>query len=93
MQNTPTPAFQGNFASQDFSLLRDSCGSSTENCADLREMSFFPLKWPTSIAEICGDDESAQKLRRKTSTSWLVKFPARLPDTYRIRLVRKQNEA
>ena len=26
-----------------------------------------PVKWPTSIAEICGDDESesAQKLRRK----------------------------
>ena len=27
------------------------------------------------MAEICGDDESAQKLRRKTSESWLAKFP------------------
>ena len=32
-------------------------------------------KCPTSIAEICGDDESAQQLRRAISKSWLVKFP------------------
>ena len=33
------------------------------------------VKWPTSIAEICADDESAQKLHRQLTKSWLVKFP------------------
>ena len=27
------------------------------------------------IAEICGDDESAPKLRRNMTKSWLAKFP------------------
>ena len=31
-------------------------------CADCP---FSTVKWPTSIAEICGDDESAQQLRRQ----------------------------
>ena len=35
-------------------------------------MSF--VKWPTRMAEICGDDESAPKLRRQIANSWLVKF-------------------
>ena len=59
----------GNFASQYFDIrLRNFCGS-------LRRLSFSTIKRPTSIAEICGDDESAQKLRREIYKSWLVKFP------------------
>ena len=36
-------------------LLRKFCG-------DWRRLSFSAVKRPTSIAEICGDDESAQKV-------------------------------
>ena len=37
-------------------------GSPFENdCGDLRRLSFPPGKRPTSFAETCGDDESAQK--------------------------------
>ena len=56
-------------------VLRAFCGSFAENCGELRRLSFPNVKWPTRIAEICGDDESAQKLRRQISKSWLVKFP------------------
>ena len=38
-------------------------------------LSFSHVKWPNSITEIRGDDESAQKLRGKATKSWLVKFP------------------
>ena len=34
------------------------------NCGDSRRLSLSPAKRSTNIAEICGDDESAQKLRR-----------------------------
>ena len=51
--------------------LSNSCGSFAEV---LRRLWFPMVKWPTSIAEICGDDESAQKLCRRISKSWLVKF-------------------
>ena len=66
----------GNSASQDFDIcLRDSGGSFAENGGDLARLSCSTVKWPTSIAEICGDDESAQTLRRNISKYWLVKFP------------------
>ena len=56
-------------------VLRISCGSFAENCGDLRRLSFSPVEWPTSVAEICRDDESVQKLRRQIPKSWLVQFP------------------
>ena len=60
----------GNFASQDFvSFHRMSSGSFAENRGDLRR--------PTTIAEIRGDDESAQKLRRRRSKSRLAKLEIR----------------
>ena len=44
----------GNFSSQDFDIcLRNVCGSFMEICGE----------WPTIIAVICGDDESAQHVR------------------------------
>ena len=48
------------------------CGSFVENCGDLRRLTLSSVQWNTSIAEICGDDESAQKLRRQMTKSWLV---------------------
>ena len=52
--------------------LRNYCGSFADNCGDCH----FPLQNDQHIiAEICGDDESAQELRGQTSRSWLVKFP------------------
>ena len=48
----------------------------TENCRYLWRLPLSPVKWPTSIAEVCGDDESAQELHRQMATSWLVKFPS-----------------
>ena len=36
---------------------------------------FSNVNWATSITEICRDDESMQKLRRRMSKSRLVKFP------------------
>ena len=52
--------------------LHDLCGSFAEICGDCN----FPhVKGPTSISEICGDDESAQKPHRKISKSWLAQFP------------------
>ena len=70
----------GNFASQDFEIrLRLLCESFAENCGDLRRIQIVHVKLPTSIAQIRGDDDSAQKLCRKTSESWLVKFPSPSP--------------
>ena len=66
----------GNFVSKDSDIcLRIICGSFAENCGDSRRLSFSTVKWPTSIAEICGDEESAPKVSRKITRSWLVKFP------------------
>ena len=60
----------GGLASQDFYIfLRNLCGSFAENCGDLRRLSFSNVKIPKSFAEICGGDESAQKVRRKISES------------------------
>ena len=51
-----------NFASQDFDIcLRNYFGRFVENCGDLRILSFSKVKLPNSIAEMCGDDESAPK--------------------------------
>ena len=43
-----------------------------ESCGELRRLSFSIVKLPTSIAEICLDDESAQKLGWQISNpgSW-----------------------
>ena len=54
------------FLTKDFDIvLHNCCGRFAENCEDLRRLTFSHVKLPTNIAEICGDDESAQKLRRK----------------------------
>ena len=67
----------GDVASRGFDMcLRNSCGSFAEYYGDLRRLSFSHVAWPTSIAEICGDNESTQKLRRQISNSWLMKFPS-----------------
>ena len=66
----------GNFASQDLDIcLHISCGRFAGNYEDLRGLSCSPVRWPKSIAEICGDDESAQKLRGGMSKSCLAEFP------------------
>ena len=36
-----------------------------EICGDLRRLSFSPAKCPKSIAETCGDEESAPRLRMR----------------------------
>ena len=59
----------GNSASQDFAMC---CAFVVEV---LRILPCSIVKWPTSIVEICRDDESVQELRRRVSKSWLVKFP------------------
>ena len=46
-------------------LTNKCCGVFVDICGDCH----FPLKLPSGIAEICGDYESTQTLRRKTSTS------------------------
>ena len=50
------------------------CAALRKYCGESRRMSFIRVRRPTSIAEICGDDESAQRLQ-KNIKSWLVKFP------------------
>ena len=62
----------GSFASQDFDV---SARFVWKCCGDLRRPTFSVVKSQTSIADIYGDDESAQKLHRIMSGSWLVKFP------------------
>ena len=57
----------GNCASQDFDA--QISGSFAENCGDLWRLSFYHAKWPTTIAEICADDESAQNFAHKCSNS------------------------
>ena len=58
----------GNFASKDFGIfLRNFCGHFAETV-------IFRCKL-TSIAEVCGDDESAHKPHRNMPKSWLVKLP------------------
>ena len=67
----------GSFASLDVDIsLRNCCESFVGNCRELRRLSSFKVEGPTRIAEISGDDESAQKLRGKISESWLAKFPS-----------------
>ena len=46
------------------------CGSFAGSCGDLRRRSFSPVRRPTRIAEIRGDDESAQKLCRTCQNPW-----------------------
>ena len=41
----------------------------------IAEIDISHVKLPTSIAEIGGDDESAQEMFRITSKSWLEKLP------------------
>ena len=53
-----------------------TCESFAENWGHLQRLQVSPSKWPTIIAEICGDYKSAQKLRRNMPKSWLVKFPS-----------------
>ena len=62
----------GNFASQDLYVFLRNCW---KFCRELRRLSCSPVKLSKRIAEICADDESAQKLCRKTTNSWLVEFP------------------
>ena len=66
----------GSFASRDFdiclrNLLQELCGESRR----FAETVICTVKWPSRIAEICGDDESARKMHRKMSESRLEKFP------------------
>ena len=59
-----THFYLGNFASQDIDIcLSNVCGCFEKNCGDLRRLPFSPSN-SSSFAEICGDGESAQKLRR-----------------------------
>ena len=52
----------GSFASRDIYISpRNYCGSFVESCGDLRRLPVYPSHPSNSIAEICGDDESAQK--------------------------------
>ena len=63
----------GNFASQDFDIcLRNLCEQLAENCG----LYFNSLeKYQQVLRRFCGDGESAQKVRRQMSESWLVKIP------------------
>ena len=64
----------GNFASQDLIFF---CAICVEALRRIAETVILPCKMTKSIAEISGDDESAQKLRRNLSKSRLAKFPRR----------------
>ena len=53
--------------------LRFSAQSSRKFCGESRRLPLVLAKWPTSVAEIRGDDdEFAQKLRRKIPESWIL---------------------
>ena len=66
----------GSFASRDFDICQRNYCDNFAGCGYLQILSCSIVILPTSIAEICRDDESTQKLRRQISKSWLVKFPA-----------------
>ena len=63
----------GNLVSQE--SYRCLCFCLRKFCGELWRLPCFLVTWPGSIAEIRGDNESAQKLRRKVSKSWLVRLP------------------
>ena len=63
----------GSFAGQDFAIcLR----SSEKFCGDLRRLTLSIVRLPKSIAEVRGDDESAQKPHIIMTKSWLAKSPS-----------------
>ena len=67
------------FASREFDIfvcairvcVWKCCGESRR----FAESFILPVKWPTCIADICGDDSSARKVHRIMAESWCVKAP------------------